>query len=67
MIKIESETWSVTEIPDYINDTSLPYHLFNNEIPDPPAMVTQHILPPRKFVLLSTEVCKICRLIMKVR
>jgi len=55
LLQIDSEAWSVAEIANDSLDTSTPQYLFSNEFKEPPAVVTQHILPPRKFVLLSTD------------
>lgn len=52
---IDGHTWSLGEIPDYAEHTSTPSHLFKEQFQDPPAIVTQHVHPPRRFILLSAQ------------
>ncbi|XP_057299970.1 nuclear pore complex protein Nup155-like [Hydractinia symbiolongicarpus] len=53
--RIDGHTWCLTEIPDFSDTSGVPYYLFNEEFPDPPAVVTEHVLPIRRFVLLSAQ------------
>eukprot|EP00795_Rhopilema_esculentum_P004293 gene4293-20493_t len=52
---IEGKTWCVSEIPDYSNPNHIPEAFFSCLWPEPPAIVNQHVLPRRRFVLLSPK------------
>ncbi|XP_077981190.1 nuclear pore complex protein Nup155-like [Glandiceps talaboti] len=49
---MDGHTWALAEVP-----SSLPVHVMQQQslYPDPPAVVTQHVLPFRRFVLLSSQ------------
>ena len=53
---IEGKTWCATEIPDYSNANHIPPIHFACHWPEPPAIVSQHVLPQRRFVMLSPKV-----------
>nr|XP_047122862.1 nuclear pore complex protein Nup155-like [Hydra vulgaris] len=55
VISINGRTWCLSEIPDYTSLSSAPFHLFNENLQDPPSIITQHVLPARRFVLLSAQ------------
>ncbi|XP_066922124.1 nuclear pore complex protein Nup155-like [Clytia hemisphaerica] len=52
---IDGHTWSLGEIPDFGEYTNTPGHLFKETFQDPPAIVTEHVHPPRRFILLSAQ------------
>ena len=53
-IPLEGRTWALHEVPEST------YPVLPSPVPakwpDPPAIVTQHALPSRKFVVLSAQV-----------
>ena len=53
-IPLEGRTWALHEVPEST------YPVLPSPVPakwpDPPAVVTQHALPSRKFVVLSAQV-----------
>ena len=53
---IDGHTWSLGEIPDYAEYTNTPSHLFKDQFQDPPSIITEHVHPARRFILLSAQV-----------
>ena len=54
-VMITGHTWCLVEISDTSNPRNAPLDLFKSLSPDPPAIVSQHVLQARKYVLLSAQ------------
>ena len=53
---LEGRTWALAEIPNLTSNLVRPSPVISDTWPDPPAVVKQHFLPPRTFVVLSAQV-----------
>ena len=59
-ISLEGRTWAMAEVPDMMSNLVRPNPAISDTWPYPPAVVTQHVLPPRTFVVLSAQVGSSC-------
>ena len=55
-ISLEGRTWAMAEVPDMMSNLIRPSPVISDTWPYPPAVVKQHFLPPRTFVVLSAQV-----------
>ena len=62
---IQGRTWAITEMPSWGSDMGEICLMEEIGKADPPAVVTQHLDPPRKFVLINSQVRGITALIVR--
>ena len=53
---MDGRTWSLSEVPEFLDQLIAPCPIISERWPDPPAVVKQHFLPQRSFVVLSAQV-----------
>ncbi|KAK2179646.1 hypothetical protein NP493_478g02009 [Ridgeia piscesae] len=57
VMPIQGRTWAITEMPSWGSDMGEICLMEEMGKADPPAVVTQHLDPPRKFVLINSQGC----------
>ncbi|KAI0209905.1 hypothetical protein LSAT2_005340 [Lamellibrachia satsuma] len=57
MLPIEGRTWAIAEMPSWSAEMGQICLMDETGKADPPAVVTQHLDPPRKFVLINSQGC----------
>ena len=64
MRPLDGRTWAIEEVPNELLG-AVPLSFNDGLKPDPPAVVTQHMRPNRKFVIINSQVWHMAVIIRK--